>query len=150
MMRRSFSIRRKAACPKRGEQGIALMLCLFAVLLLTSIAAGLMFMSNSETSVNSNYRSSIQTYYFAKAGIEEARERMRVGSTNYVAPPSGLPSTTNANGIVYILNTQDTSGDSVEPWNGGNRYFDDELCSEPLYDSGGSLDRKSTRLNSSH
>lgn len=132
-------MRRKQGEQRRGEQGIALMLCLFALLLLTSIAAGLMFMANSETSVNSNYRSSLQTYYFAKAGVEEARERMRLGSSAAILPPSGWPSASNPNGVIYILNTQDSSDDPVAPWDGSNRYRDDELCSEPLYSSGGSL-----------
>jgi hypothetical protein len=121
----------------RNERGIALMLCLFALLLLTTIAAGLMFMANTETSVNYNYRSAQQAYYASKAGLEEARERLRFGSTYSVTPPSGVPSSSNATGIIYILNTPSTSDDAVAPGTDTNAYYDDELCNEPFFTSAG-------------
>jgi len=117
----------------RNERGIALLLCLFALLLLTTIGAGLMYMANLETSVNYNYRSAMQAYYASKAGLEEARDRIRFGNSYTVAPPVVMPSTSNVAGIIYILNTPDSSGDPVKPWDSSNRYFDDELCNEPFF-----------------
>lgn len=122
----------KSIRSSRNERGIALMMCLFALLLLTTIGAGLMFMANTETSVNYNYRSSIEAYYSSKAGLEEGRERIRFGNAYSIAPPTIIPSTTNSGGIIYILNTPTTSDDPVKPWDATNRYFDDELCNEPF------------------
>ncbi len=126
----------KRAMRSRNERGIALMLCLFALLLLTTIGAGLMVMANTETSVNSNYRSSLQAYYASKAGLEEARERLRFGNTYSIAQlPNTIPATSygaNQVGLVYILNTPDSGNDPVAPWDSTNRYFDDEFCSEPF------------------
>lgn len=93
----------KSIRSSRNERGIALMMCLFALLLLTTIGAGLMFMANTETSVNYNYRSSIEAYYSSKAGLEEGRERIRFGNAYSIAPPTIIPSTTNSGGIIYIL-----------------------------------------------
>ncbi len=126
----------KDKCP-RGERGIAMMMCLFALLLLTTIAMGLMFMANTETTVNANYRVATQAFYGSKAGLEEARERLRFGNSYSITPPMGIPSASNPNGILYILNTQSVSNDSVAPWIGStaNRYMDDEMCNEPFFTS---------------
>jgi len=112
------------------ERGVAMLLCLFALMILTSIGLGLMYMSNMETGINSNFRSSLDAYYASKAGLEEARDRLRFGFASYsVAPPTGLPSTSNPKGVVYILNPSSGS-DPVKPWDATNAYFDDELCQE--------------------
>ena len=121
----------------KNERGIALMLCLFALLLLTTIGLGLMFMANMETSVNYNYRAAQQAYYASKAGLEEARERLRFGNTYSIAPPTSTPTAGNATGILYILNTPSASGDDVDPGSSSNAYYDDELCQEQFFTSAG-------------
>ncbi len=112
-----------------SQSGVALLMCMFALMLLAAVAMGLMFMSNTETNVNSNYRSEQQAYYAAKAGVEEMRDRMRWGNSTSIALPTVMPSTTTTAGVTYILNPDDTSG-AIQPWNTSNKYFDDELCHE--------------------
>ena len=63
---------------KRGsERGIALLVAVFALLLLSVIGLGMMYSTNMETSINSNYRDKQAATYAAMAGLQEARDRMR-------------------------------------------------------------------------
>lgn len=109
------------------EAGVALATALLAIMLLSAIGAGLVFMTNIETLVNYNYRSEHVAYFAAKAGMEEARDRMMVTNSNSINGnlPVSAPST--AGGVLYILNEGNAPG-TVRPWTAGNAYVDDELC----------------------
>jgi Tfp pilus assembly protein PilX len=108
------------------ERGVALIFALFALLLLSAIAASLVLMTNTETAVNSNYRNERVADYAAKAGFEEVRARMRPADPNSInallpiAPPP-------AGNVLYVLNEGNQPG-TVQPWNKGSAYMDDELC----------------------
>lgn len=115
-------------CSHNSQRGMALLMCMFALMLLSAVGLGLMFMSDTETSVNYNYRSSQQGYYASKAGLEELRERMRYGNANSITPPSVMPSSLSSSGVIYIINSD--GGTAVQPWSSSNAYFDDELCHE--------------------
>jgi Tfp pilus assembly protein PilX len=108
------------------ESGVALIFALFALLLLSAIAASLVLMTNTETAVNANYRNERVADYAAKAGFEEVRARMRVGdpaSINALLPTAPPP----AGSVLYVLNEGNAPG-TVQPWKGGSVYMDDELC----------------------
>src|SRR5712692_4003224 len=111
----------------RPERGVALLFALLALLLLSAIAAALMFMTTTETSVNYNYRSERVAYFGAKAGVEEVRDRMMAANPASVAAllPAAAPSSTG--GVLYLLNEGNAPG-SVQPWTQSNAYVDDELC----------------------
>jgi Tfp pilus assembly protein PilX len=110
------------------ERGVALFFVLFALLLLSAIAASLVLMTNTETSVNANYRNERVADYAAKAGFEEVRARMRVLDPGSISAnlPTVLPSGNNF-GVLYVLNEGNAPG-TVQPWNTGTAYMDDELC----------------------
>ncbi len=112
---------------KKREKGIALLSTLLALMVLSAIGAALVFMTNTETQVNFNYRSEQVSYFAAKAGMEEVRGRMMTTDPNTINAilPANVPS--NAGGILYVLNEGNNPG-SVQPWNAANAYFDDELC----------------------
>jgi hypothetical protein len=117
--------------PNRSNQrGVALLFALFALLLVTGIAMGLMFLADTETSINSNYRDEQMAFYSAKAGLEEVRDRIRsnagagISLTPYL--PAVLPGA--AGGVLYVLNP--ANGEAVTPWSPGTKYFDDEVCKE--------------------
>jgi hypothetical protein len=114
---------------ERNERGIALLLALFALVVVTSIGLAMMFLSDTETSINSNFRDEQTAYYASKAGLEEARDRMRTGATNSInaSLPTALPG--NANSILYITNPS-ASDSTISPWNSTDKYFDDEICKE--------------------
>jgi len=83
--------KRKARNP---ESGIALLIALLALLLISAIGMGMMYMSTTETSVNANYRDTQRAFFSMRAGLEEMRDRMRQD-----APiPITVPTLTSANG----------------------------------------------------
>src|SRR6266571_3297875 len=85
------------------ESGVALFFALFALLLLSAIAASLVLMTNTETAVNANNRNERTADYAAKAGFEEVRARMRVldpASINALLPTAPPP----AGAVLYVLN----------------------------------------------
>jgi hypothetical protein len=116
------------------EKGAALLLSLFALLLLSAIGVFMYFSSATETHIDSNYRSGVSAFYSARLGVEEVRDRVRYLSG---AAPGGLadllPKVTagNPGGVLYILNN---SVSGVDPANPGGPFFDDQLCHD--YNSG--------------
>ena len=92
-----------------GQEGIALLLCMFSLLLLTGIALGLIYMGDTETRVNDNFRSSQQAYFAARAGLEEARDRMRTAALC----PAGMCSSYSAAPLVPVCSGFTAS---VLPW----------------------------------
>lgn len=112
---------------KNSESGVALLSALFAVLLLSAIALGLVYVAGTESQVNYNYRNEQIAYFAAKAGVEEARDRMMPSNANYFGNslPTSLPSTSG--GILYMLNEGNATG-TVQPWTIPSTYADDELC----------------------
>src|SRR5438094_10412363 len=104
---------------ERQERGIALLLVLFTMLLLSVIGLGMMYSTNMESSINSNYRDKQGSLYAALAGLQEARDRIQPATHNIVAPTSlpGFIATTSAGsaGLIYIV-----ANNSVDPTNAGN------------------------------
>ena len=119
---------------RNKEQGIALLIVLMALFLISAIGMGMIFMSNTETAVNQNYRDTQQAFFAMRGGLEEMRDRMRSNSVIPITLPAAMPSTT-AGSIVYITNPSGAS-DSVFPTTFGNQYFDDEFCHESFVGSG--------------
>jgi hypothetical protein len=118
-------MRRKTQTWKHNrERGIALVFTLFALLLLSAIAVSLVFMTNTETSVNSNYRSERVASFAAKSGMEEVRDRMAAFNTAGQLPVTLPPA---AGSVLYVLNEGAATG-TVQPWVTGNTYMDDEAC----------------------
>jgi len=119
---------------KQNERGVALVMALIALLIVTSIGLSMMYMSDTETSINSNYRDEQTAYYASKAGLEEVRDRMRPSATNTINATPGtslLPTTlpgTTVNGVLYITNP--LGGETVAPWLTTNAYFDDQICKQ--------------------
>jgi hypothetical protein len=94
---------------ERTEAGIALLISIFVLLLISVVAIALIVSSGTETSLAGNYRSSTGVYYAALSGIEEARGRLSGQNPNsfrttwasfYPTPGSTLPIGT----VGYVLN----------------------------------------------
>jgi Tfp pilus assembly protein PilX len=117
------------------ERGMALLVALLALLLVSAIGMGMMYMSTTETSVNANYRDTQRAFFSMRAGLEEMRDRMRLDAPtpvtlpNLVGTNANMPSAATAGSIVYILNPSSAS-DTVSPTVATNAYFDDEFCHE--------------------
>jgi hypothetical protein len=121
---------------KRKEKGMALLLSLFALLLLSGIGLCMVLASTTETRIDANYGGSLRSYYAARSGLEEVRDRMRFPSTT--TSPNGLANQLpqdipgNANGVLYVLNP--AGGEAVDPTDPASPYYDDQICHD--YNSG--------------
>ncbi len=120
---------------QRDERGMALMMALFALLLLSGISLCMVLASTTETRIDANYGGSLRSYYAAHSGLEEMRDRISYLSTT---TPTGLADKLptdiagNANGVLYVLNPD--AGETVDPTDPGSPYFDVQLCHD--YNSG--------------
>jgi hypothetical protein len=116
------------------ERGMALLLALFALLLLSAIGLGMVLASYTETRIDTNYNGSLRSYYAARSGLEEVRDRIKFPSTSSNGLADLLPHevTGNAGGVLYVLNP--ASGETVDPTDPTSPYFDDQLCHD--YSSG--------------
>jgi hypothetical protein len=133
----------RAANSKRAQRGAALLLCLFALLLLSGVGTFLYMSSGTEMRITSNYGSNMDAYYAARFGVEEVRDRMSYSSTpspspSPTPPPGGLAEflpqdiAGNPEGVLYVLNP--ASGETLDPTDVNSRFFDDQLCHD--YNSG--------------
>ena len=123
----------------KRERGVALLFAIFTLLLISAIAASLVFMTNTETSVNSNYRAERLSAFSAKSGMEEIRDRMALPAANPQSLLNLLPGVLAGNpflpgvfppapnSVLYVVNEGAAPG-TVQPWVAGNKYMDDELC----------------------
>jgi hypothetical protein len=119
---------------KSSERGVALIIALLTLLLLSAMLMGMIVASNSETNISSNFRDEQTAFFAARAGIEEVRDELRPNA----APTLNLNAFFTANpmaqagqpsGVLYVLNP--ANGETVAPWNlGGTNYPDDEICKE--------------------
>ena len=107
-----------------GERGVALLIAIFALLLVSVVAIALIISSGTDSALAGNYRSSANAYYAAMAGLEEARGRLLPTNGNCIqVPPNGncnqqplalLP----LNQVFYIINP--APGEVVAPEATGN------------------------------
>jgi len=107
------------------------LMALIALVIIGAITAGAILLSNTETSISSNFRDEQLAFFSAKTGVEEARDRMQKGVTDTLRTaslPTTLPGTTGS--VFYILNP--ANGETVAPWDGSSSttYPDDEICKE--------------------
>jgi hypothetical protein len=114
------------------ERGIALMMALLALMVLSAIAVGMMFMSGTETSISSNFKSEETAYFSARAGVEEVRDRMLTTNTNTISAllPTTLPTSTG--GVLYILQSG-VAASTITNMSSSNTMADDELCHDFPY-----------------
>ena len=136
---RDFASTAAQGSSTRRERGVALLLTIFGLLLLTAITAAMLYSSNAETLVSVNYRDKQVASYAAISALQEARNRIHPVSGD-LATSNFLPTKTPDTGgtgsyVLYILNPDTTSGEtalSVAPWNPASPYYDQELCQEGM------------------
>jgi hypothetical protein len=130
----------KTQTKNRKERGVALVAVMLTLLLVTAMAAAIIILANTETNTSANFRDEQRAFFSAKAGIEEARDRLVTGLPGYTltALPTTLPGS-GSTGVLYITNP--LGSETVAPWCGSsnpistscsNQYPDDELCNETL------------------
>src|SRR5258708_20317181 len=95
-------MRKHNLCNK--ERGVALLIALLALLLISAVGLGMVYMSSTETSVNSNYKDTQSAFFSMRGGLEEMRDRMRSNSVPpspslsvpLVPPATAMPGTANS------------------------------------------------------
>src|SRR5579862_1939527 len=131
---------------KNRQRGVALVAVMLTLLLVTAMAAAILILGNTETSTSSNFSDEQRAFFSAKAGIEEARDRLVSSYTTSGYPLTTVPTTlpgSGSTGVLYLLNPLNSS-ETVAPWCAGSssssgvsaacqkQYPDDELCNEAL------------------
>src|SRR3569832_944138 len=123
------------------EDGFALLFAMLALLLLSAIGLAMIYASDTETSIDSNYKDQVRAQYAAFSALEEAKDRLRQGcgvssTCNSMPWPADIPTTGAQSNIIYIINPK--AGEKVYPWDphqdaSGNydRFYDTEIC-DPL------------------
>ncbi len=116
---------------RRGERGMALLMALVALLVISAIGMGMIFMTNTETSINANYKDAQSAFFAMRAGLEEARDRLRSASIAPIVAPTFMPGQTPSGGATSVLYiTNPSGGETVDPTSSTSPYFDDEFCHE--------------------
>jgi hypothetical protein len=94
---------------RRAEAGIALLIAIFVLLLISVVAIALIVSSGTESALAGNYRSSTGVYYAALSGLEEARGRLLPknpssfkSTAGSFLPPPGV--TLPLGSVAYVLN----------------------------------------------
>jgi Tfp pilus assembly protein PilX len=103
------------------EKGVALIVALLCILLVSGIALGMILTTGTEKAVSSNYRSSTQAYYAAQAGLEEARGRFNSSNPNAFSS-AFIPNPLGVGQLRYITNP--ASGETVAPTTSTNADYD--------------------------
>src|SRR5207253_2165795 len=110
------------------------------LLLITAIAASMLMLTNTDTNISTNFRDEQTAFFAAKAGLEEVRDRLRIGAANSLnasLPGAADPSTAppipgQSGGVLYVTNS--LNGETVAPWNiqTATTYPDAEICVDML------------------
>ena len=116
---------------KQAEAGIALLISIFVLLLISVIAIALVVSSGTESALAGNYRSSTAVYYAALSGLEEARGRLlsknpdaftTTDASTFLPVP---PATLNMGDTYYLINP--VGGEAITPWDSSSTYPDKQF-----------------------
>src|SRR4051812_16086285 len=80
---------------ENAEAGVALLIAIFTLLLVSVVAISLIVAAGMETALSGNYRSSTAAFFAAKGGLEEARGRLLPRNPDYFnsTVPAFVPAT---------------------------------------------------------
>jgi hypothetical protein len=126
------------------ESGAALLIAIFALLLISVVAIALVVSQGTDSSLAGNYRASTGAYYAGVAGLEEARGRLLWKNPDYINKTNSYPNLLNGSGVptwsltqvLYITNP--ASGETVDPTSASPaNYPDTEFGLEFSFGLGG-------------
>jgi hypothetical protein len=118
----------KTKCRSRSERGVALIIAIFSLMLISVVATALIVTSGTQSALKSNYKSAMHAFYDARAGLEEARGRLWASNPDSAAIincvfPGGVPMLPTK--VCYV-----TNGNDVNPTDPSNAYADNEYSRE--------------------
>jgi hypothetical protein len=126
---------------KRSERGVALIIAIFTMMLISVIATALILSAGAASAIRANYKNSMEAFYDAKAGLEEGRSRLWTFhtdakgnldtiSTTPTSPNNCVSNPMPIGQVCYIVNPDPTTTETVDPTNGTNPYVDTEYANE--------------------
>jgi hypothetical protein len=125
---------------RRGERGVALLIAIFALLLISVVGIALIVSTGTDSALARNYRTSTGAYYAALAGLEEGRGRLLWKNSAFInktvanfVPTGG--GTLDVHQVLYIINP--AGGEAVVPNDPSNAYADTEYGQEFDWGLGG-------------
>jgi hypothetical protein len=107
-----------------GERGVALLLTLIIILILSGLAVSLVLLTDSEVRLGQTAQAQGRVFYAAMGGLEEARGRINGSAPDTITP--SLPNSILQ--VLYIVNS--SSSDPVQPTNPNSPYYDSEYSYE--------------------
>jgi hypothetical protein len=134
------ALRQSGTC--HHEAGSALLIAIFALLLISVVGIALLVSTGSDSALAGNYRTSTAAYYAAVAGLEEARGRLLARNPDFInktgtystlfTPPGAAPQGTTFGlpDVLYIVNPNTTNGEVVDPADTTSPYADKEYGNE--------------------
>jgi Tfp pilus assembly protein PilX len=122
---------------RRRETGIALLISIFVLLLISVVAIALIVSSGTESALAGNYRSSTGVYYAALSGLEEARGRLLPKNPSSFKNTAGgfLPAsgaTLPIGSVAYVLNPGPTDAFGTQLTAYPDTQYDTEFGSGAL------------------
>src|SRR5258707_6353353 len=117
---------------RKSQRGVALFIAIVALVLISVVALALMVMAGTETSLNSNYKPSVQAFYDARAGVEEARGRLWSQNPNFIGgliipPATGVMPVGQ---VAYIRNPAGAEVVGPTDMSAANIYADRQYAAE--------------------
>jgi len=113
---------------RNKERGVALVIAIFTLMLISVIATAMILMAGTETAMKGNYKSAMHAFYDARAGLEEGRGRLSARNPNSITPCLGGAAPMPVGQVCYILNP--SSGETVDPTDPNSPYADTEYQAE--------------------
>lgn len=121
---------------ERSERGAALLIAIFALLLISVVGIALIVSTGTDSALTGNYRTSASAYYAAVAGLEEARGRLLRKNPDYLNKAHAYPLLFGGHGlptfgladIFYIVNP--AGSETVNPLDSSSPYADVEYQTE--------------------
>jgi type II secretory pathway component PulK len=94
---------------RHRESGAALLIAIFALMLISVVAIALVVSQGTDSALAGNYRTSTSAYYAALAGLEEGRGRLLGRNPNFIGktvnnfvPTQGTP--LDVHTVLYVVN----------------------------------------------
>jgi hypothetical protein len=137
-------VRRRARRKEtQGDAGTALLIAIFALMLISVVAIALVVSSGTDSALAGNYRTASGAYYAGVAGLEEARGRLLWKNPDYINKTNSYSNLLNAQGVptwsltqvMYIVNGPGVDPTSANPAN----YPDTEYGQEFSWGLGGAV-----------
>lgn len=102
-----------------GQEGFALVAALLLTMMIAGLGIALVLDATAESWSNGNFRGSLQAFYVARSGLEEARARIPILGASPISLPSGVGN------VTYIVHDS-----GVNPRDSASVYYDAEYAAE--------------------